>query len=454
MQIRSRLTLYFIMIVAIVMLLASVAIYFFSAGHRKEDFYGRLHNKATNTAMLLIEFEEVDLDLLKKIEADNPVSLPREIISIYDFRNQILYSTDSIQILKINDELLDEIRLKGEVKFTQDEYEILGFLFTSQYDRFVVITAGVDIFGWRKMVHLRNILLLVIAVSLLLFLVSGWIYAGKALKPISQIVSQVDEITISNLDKRLDEGNHKDELARLSGTFNKMLNRLETAFQSQKQFITNASHELKTPLTAITGQLEVVLMNDHTVDDYKKTITSVLDDIKGLNRISSRLLLLAQTSTEFPELNLSQVRIDEIIWQCRDYLMKRKNTYRINVLIDPMLDEDKKLRVDGDENLLRTMIINLMENGCKYSADHTVLVELKPNDEGIEIIFSDQGIGIHENDILQIFEPFRRGINSTGIKGHGIGLSLVDRIVNLHKGSVSVESVLNSGTTFKVKLPR
>jgi signal transduction histidine kinase len=454
MQIRSRLTLYFILIVAMVMLIASVAIYFFSIGHRRDDFYGRLHNKATNTAMLLIEFEEVDLELLKKIEADNPVSLPREIISIYDYRNQILYSTDSLSILKINRELLDRVRLNGEVRFTQDNYEILGFLFTSQFDRFVVITAGVDIFGWRKMVHLRNILLVVIAASLLVLLVSGWIYAGKALKPISQIVSQVDDITISSLNKRLDEGNQKDELARLSATFNKMLDRLETAFQSQKQFITNASHELKTPLTAITGQLEVVMMNDHSVDDYKKTITSVFDDIKGLNRISNRLLLLAQTSTEFPELNLSEVRIDEIIWQCRDYLMKRKNSYKINVLIDQTLDDEEKLKLNGDENLLRTMLINLMENGCKYSWDHTVSVTLKPHTEGLEISFTDQGIGIHEDDIRHIFEPFRRGINSTGIKGHGIGLSLVDRIVSLHKGLVSVESVFNSGTTFKVKLPR
>jgi signal transduction histidine kinase len=453
MQIRTKLTWQFIIIVAIILLLASMAIYFFSTGHRKEDFYDRLRSKASNTAMLLIEFEEVDLDLLKKIEADNPVNLPKEKIVIYDYRNQVIYSTDDNNTFQNSIDLLDEIRLKEQVRLRQDEYELLGFLFAGKYDRFVVIIGAVDIFGWRKMENLRNVLLVVVSISLILLLISGWFYAGKALSPISRVVSQVDEISVASLNRRLDEGNQKDEISRLAGTFNKMLDRLETAFKSQKQFINNASHELRTPLTAITGQLEVLLLSDRTTEEYKKVIKSVLEDMRSLNNISNRLLLLAQASSKLTDLNVTPCRTDEIIWQCRDYLIKRYGNYQIDVMLDESIDDESKLTLSGDENLLKTVVINLMENGCKYSADKKVLVTMTSEPELMVISFSDQGIGIPKEDIDHIFEPFRRGHNALGIKGHGIGLSLVERIVLLHQGRITIESELNKGTTFTLCFP-
>jgi signal transduction histidine kinase len=343
--------------------------------------------------------------------------------------------------------------LKEQVRLRQDEYELLGFLFTGKYDRFAVIIGAVDIFGWRKMENLRNILMIVISISLILLLISGWFYAGKALSPISKVVSQVDEISVASLNKRLDEGNQKDEISRLAGTFNKMLDRLETAFKSQKQFINNASHELRTPLTAITGQLEVLLMSERPAEEYKKVIKSVLEDMRSLNNISNRLLLLAQASSKLTDLNVTPCRIDEIIWQCRDYLIKRHGNYQIDVVLDESIDDESKLTLSGDENLLKTVVINMMENGCKYSADQKVLVNLTSEPESLVISFSDQGIGIPKEDIDHIFEPFRRGHNALGIKGHGIGLSLAERIVLLHQGKITIESELNKGTTFTLRFP-
>ena len=455
MQLRTRLTLQFLAIGATVLVLASIAIYFFSSGHRKEDFYSRLQNKATNTAMLLIQFDEVDLELLKRIEADNPISLPRERITIYDFRNQIIYSTDVGQVITVDEKLLDEIRLKGKVRFTSGEYEVLGFLYTGEFDRFVIIAAGVDVFGWRKIKNLRNILLGVISSSLLVLLYSGWLYAGKALKPISQIVTQVDDITITNLGTRLSEGNNKDEIARLAATFNNLLERLETAFASQKQFISNASHELRTPLTIITGQLEVVLLKKSKTADYERVIASVLEDIRKLNRTSNRLLILAQASAaQLADLNISPLRVDEIIWNTREQLIKRNGNYQIHFNLDPSIDEESKMIIPGDELLIRAMIINLLENGCKYSDDQKVMVNLAADNDNIILIFTDQGIGIHPEDLDTVFEPFRRGKNATHIKGHGIGLSLVEKIVNLHNGRIKVESETGKGTVFTVVLPR
>jgi len=453
MQIRTRLTLQFITIVAITLLLISLAIYFFSENHRKEDFFDRLFKKASNTAMLLIQFDEVDIDLLKKIEADNPVSLPRERIIIIDYKDDVIYSTDEDQVIKVTKKLLDNIRLNEQIRIRQGDYEILGFLFTHQYDRFVVMAGAVDIYGFKKMDNLRNILIVVMSISLFLLLISGWIYAGRALNPISKIISKVNEISISSLNLRLDEGNKKDEIAQLAGTFNKMLDRLETAFKSQKQFINNASHELRTPLTAITGQLEVVLMQQRSPEEYNKVINSVLEDMRSLNSISNRLLLLAQASNKLSELNIKPIRIDEAIWLCREELIKRNENYRIHVGLDESLDDEASMIITGDEQLIRTMITNLMDNGCKYSNDHKVEVKLQADPGYLLLTFADQGIGIPEDDLKHIFEPFRRGQNAYPVKGHGIGLSLVERIVILHDGSIEVHSELNKGTVFNVRLP-
>jgi signal transduction histidine kinase len=453
MQIRTRLTIQFLLIVAIIMILSSISIYLSSAGYRKEDFYSRLVNKANITARLLIEVEEVDAVLLRKIEKDNPVSLPNEKIIIYDYNNQVLYTSDEENTIIVNDKLLDEIRLDGEVRFKYKEYEVLGFLFTAKYDRFVVIAAASDIYGIKKLKNLRNILVLVSSSSLILFLIAGWFFSGRALKPISGVIKQVDKITITSISNRVNEGNDKDEIAHLAHTFNKMLGRLETAFKAQKNFIANASHELRTPMTAITGQLEVLLIKDRTEEEYRRAVDSVLEDMKDLNQLSNRLLIMAQASSEGPETDFKPVRVDEVTWQAREDLIRRFHEYNIIVTLSEDLDDERKLTVNGDELLIKTAIINLMDNGSKYSPDHKVMVHLGSENNNLFIIFTDTGIGIEQDDLVDIFKPFYRGKNVLKIKGHGIGLSLVEIIVTLHKGTIQIDSAPQTGTVVKVNFP-
>ncbi|HNP95934.1 MAG TPA: histidine kinase dimerization/phospho-acceptor domain-containing protein, partial [Cyclobacteriaceae bacterium] len=375
MNIRNKLTLLFIVIVAIIITIASISIYYSSADYRQDDFYSRLMNKAINTAKLLIEVEEVDASLLRRIERDNPLSLPKEKIIIYNYKNEILFSTDEEKELVIDNQLLDKIRLEDQVRFTQGEFEVLGFLFSDEFDRFVVVTGATDIYGLKKLQNLRLILIIVFCASIVVVTIAGFIYSGRALKPISRVVANVQDISISSLDVRLDEGNGKDEIAQLAHTFNEMLERLERAFKTQKNFIANASHELRTPLTAITGQLEVLLMKDRTTEEYKVAVQSILEDIKNLNSISNRLLLLAQASNFDNEKQLEPLRIDELMWQVREELIKHSKEYKIEISLSDSVD-DGHLSVMGDAQLMKTAISNVIENGCKYSQDHTVQVSL------------------------------------------------------------------------------
>jgi signal transduction histidine kinase len=453
MNIRTKLTLRFILITAIIFLLASVLIYILSADYRREDFYTRLLNKANNTAKLLIEVDEVDTKLLLKIEQDNPLSLPGEKIIIYNYRDTMLFSTDKEKSIKIDTALLDRIRLEDEVRVEQGDYEVLGFLFKGQYDRFVVVAAATDIYGFKRLKNLIFILFIVFVISIVIVSISGWIYAGKALQPIAKVVSRVDEISISSLNVRVDEGNGQDEIAKLAQTFNSMLSRLETSFMAQKNFISNASHELRTPLTAITGQLEVTLLNPRSPQEYRAVINSVLEDIKSLNLLSNRLLLLAQTSSEEREKKMAPLRIDELMWQAKEDIIKHNEGFVINIDLDPSLDDENKLTIRGDEQLIRTALANIIENGCKYSPDKTTDVFIQSSHFGLTILFKDKGIGIPPGEIPNIFEPFYRGTNTKNVKGHGIGLSMVKGIIKLHRGVIQLISNVNSGTTVAVNLP-
>ncbi|MCB0396402.1 MAG: HAMP domain-containing protein [Flavobacteriales bacterium] len=453
MQLRQRLTYLFVIIVALVLLVFSIAVYTLSADYRHDDFYNRLQSKASNTAKLLIEVEEIDANLLRKMEKDNPVSLPKEEILIYNYRNELVYSSNEKSQIHINTELLDKIRLEEEVQFTQEKYEVLGFLYTGQYDRFAVIAAAEDIYGLRKLANLRTVIFIAFGVSVVIVFFLGWVFAGRALRPISRVIRQVENITITSLNLRVDEGNGQDEIAKVARTFNEMLDRLEAAFKMQKNFIANASHELRTPLTAITGQLEVLLMKERDNETYRKTVESVLEDIKGLNTISNRLLLLAQASTEISRSEFKPIRLDDIIWQVRSELIKRNPGYQIDISLDSGMDNDDRLTVSGVENLIKTVVMNLIENGCKYGESGKVEVLLGENKGMMEVRVIDKGIGIEAADIDRIFEPFHRGKNVMGISGHGIGLSLVARIVALHGGEIKVYSKVGEGSTFLLMLP-
>ena len=453
MEIRKRLTYQFAAIVAVILFISSLAIYFSFSKSRKEEFYGRLESKTKLIAQMLIEIDGIDKELLRKIEKNNPLSLPNEKIVIFDYQSNIIYSTDEDSFLEIPVEFVNKVRLNDKIRYSKKPYEVLGAFYTSDFERIVVFAAARDIFGFSKLKYLQLILLIVFVTSLVIVYFAGKIFAARALKPVTDIISQVDGISIANIDQRISEGNEKDELAKLARTFNGMLERLESAFKIQKNFIANASHELRTPLTVITGQLEVVLMKARTNEEYLTTINSVLADIKNLNHLSNRLLLLAQASSETAEASFSPIRVDDTLWNARADILKRKNQYTITIIFSENITDENKLIVNGNELLLKTALSNLMDNACKYSPNSTSKIYVDADNQFVKLNFKDNGIGIPVDEQKMIFLPFYRARNSMGQKGHGIGLSLVEKIVNQHNGKINVFSQLNEGSEFTIHIP-
>ncbi len=452
-NIRSRLTIQFTYIVTFILVLFSCIIYYFSASYRESEFYSRLEKKALTTAKLLIEVKEVDYNLLKIIDRNTLNALHNEMVLIYDSRDYQIYNSLDNDSIRISKTLLDKIRLLKNIRYHEGKSEAIGLIFTLKYDQYVVIASAYDNYGRIKLQNLMWIILVGFFTSIGSTILFGRIYAKKALKPMSNVVKQVDKINISSLNMRVNEGNGTDEIAQLAITFNQMLGRLESAFEMQRSFVSNASHELRTPLTSITGQIEVSLMKSRTHKDYEAILESVLEDIKNLNALSNGLLDMAKASSDISAIALHALRIDEILWETRTELIERKKDYKISIIFSEPIEDEKELMVLGNHHLLKTSIVNLMDNACKFSSDKSAEIFLSVCGKYVVTEFTDQGMGIDPADMEKIFHPFFRSKNAKNIAGNGLGLSLTDKIIQIHNGTISIESHLNKGTKVTVSIP-
>ena len=453
MQIRTRLTLQFLLLGVAIMIVSSFAIYYSSAVFRRDDFGNRLFVKARSTANLVFDKAEIDAKKVLQIENDSPVFLQNEKIIILNFNNDTVYNSDENSDIRIRNDIVEKVRQGYDITYKQNQYEVVCTMYYTSYDRFVIITGAIDTEGARHLEKLKMILMIVCLFSFLLFFAAGWFFSGKALKPISEVVKRVEDISISSLHLRVNEGNGTDEIGKLAKTFNSMLQRLEISFSMQKNFIANASHELRTPLTAINGQLEVLLMKDRSTDDYKTALEPVLDDIRALIDLLNRLLLVARTSSDRLDNYRKNVRIDEILWQVREEITRFKKECFISISIDDSITDAELMIVRGDEYMLKVAVSNIIDNACKYSPDHTCAVLLRYITGRLEVQFSDHGIGIEEKEIQKVFDPFFRGTNTHSIPGSGIGLQLVSQIIRNHNGTIGLSSQAGKGTNVTISFP-
>jgi signal transduction histidine kinase len=454
MDIRKRLTIRFCLIVMTLFVMFSLCVYFFSSLHRKSEFYTRLKNRGTTVSQILDNVTEMDSSLLKEIDKNTKNALYGEILYIYDRHNKLIYNNVSFKNkYPISDELLNAIDIRDDRRFLLGSTESLGFIYSGETVTFKVIISANDQLGFSGLQSLKIILLVGCILSSICSFILGWIFSGSALKPITHIVSDVNKITATALNLRLYEGKRQDEIERLAITFNQMLDRIQGAFQTQKGFISNASHELRTPLTSMKGQIEVTLGRTRNTQEYTETLHALLLDIDNLNKISNNLLSLALATTDAGALKLTPVRLDEILFVARDELLQSYPAYKVTIAFRSIPEDEKQLCILGNEQLIKTAFVNLLENGCKYSDNTSVEVLFDATSSEIVLEFKNTGAGIPESEIGHLFQPFFRASNVRDQMGSGLGLTLSQKIIELHKGGIEIRSVINNETTVKVILP-
>lgn len=454
MNIKSRLTLLFTMLVGSIMALFCLSIYYFYDQYREKQFYSFLNERGQTIAQLVEASNGISKADIDKIEKENNTVLLDEEITIYDGADSVIFNSGTFEFV-LTRQMLAEARAGKEIhtKHANKEVIVIRHILQDHRKPWVVVAIANDHLGTNQLQRLREILVIGWLLSLVLVSVAGWQFSTDAIKPVSDIISQVNNISAGNLHDKVSVGREKDELALLAQTFNQMLGRLEIAFVAQKNFVSHASHELRTPLSVIMSEVELTLMKARSVEYYEDALKGILGEVKEMNELVSRLLELARTEEHAFRVTFSKIRIDEVLWQAQSSIQQKNPNYHVYISYGQIPEDEEQLLRYGDESLLRTAFMNLMDNACKYSDNHTVNVFLEIEKDVIKIFFKDVGMGIAATELPYVFDTFYRSATTMSKAGYGIGLALTKRIINMQGASIEVESKVGLGSTFILKFP-
>ncbi|MBN9293289.1 MAG: HAMP domain-containing histidine kinase [Flavobacteriia bacterium] len=431
-----------------IMLSVMISIYWSARNYYRKDFLNILELRAQAIAHIHIDYLS---DSVQK-EASNSLFHEQDYIIKYTGWNDL---KQQARLKGIDLRFLKKIYTHQTADFTKNEITYKGILYSPEnsQDRYVVIAAAENIGFKNFFANVFQKILITIGIVFLASVICSYLISRSIYRPIARITSKVKDITSENLHLRLDEKNINDEIHELSRTFNQMLNRLEASFEIQNNFISNASHELRTPLTAIIGMSDVALTKKRTPEEYVETIKIILEEAEKLDQKTKALLFLAQTGFNGKIQENKICRVDEIVFESIETIRKIDKRYKVNVDLSLIPENPALLKVNANIQLLQLALFNIITNACKYSDYREVHCFIGSSNEYVSIIIKDEGIGIPEDELKFIYDPFFRASNTKTYDGFGIGLPLTRNIIKMHHGRINVTSVENKGTTVHIALP-
>lgn len=444
MKVRRKIALIFTLLTTIALLFSFTIVYFLSGNYTQSNFYERLSEKATLTAWKYFEEDELTKQSYQKVLKRYQQTMP-------DTKEIILNSADSAlvrdSLIKIMPEYNTKILRAGvKVQFRKHDKQSVGIYYPDNQGNFFIIVTATDKIGIQKQKQLLKVLLCIFFCSIFLIFFIGQLYARRILAPIVDILRNVRKINATNLSLRLKENKGNDELTQLTHMFNQMLERLENSFALQKNFISNASHELKNPLTAIMGETEIALNKKRTSAEYIQALNNIETEADRLNQLINNLLNLAQADSDISNMTKEEIRIDNLFKEIINYFEKTNYAGRVNMNFINSSKNKKPMTLAGNHNLLRIAFTNIIDNACKFSDKQIVQIILQKKDNEIRIEIIDIGIGIPENELMNLSQPFFRASNVLSYKGYGIGLSLAYKIIKLYGGNINITSSVGKGT--------
>jgi signal transduction histidine kinase len=447
MLIRNRLTFIFTLLATAIQVTLSLLVWYFYSLYRREEFYERLEGTARVAGRVLISRRHLHDDFFKNMVRTDLLTIVDEQISIYDARKNLVFTNRELKESAFFKGIIPDVSAHASSRFKSGRLESIGLRYQDRGQVFYIFASGYDRLGLTKLGTLQQILLLANLMGFALIVLAGWYFSGRALRPISRIVDEVEQLTATHLHKRVDEGNRRDEIAQLAMTFNQMLFRLEEAFASQRSFVSHASHELRTPLTNILGTLQTSLRYDQNPSDWRGSMEVAVDELKKVIALTNGLLNLAKVTDS--AVTLTDIQVDDCLLDAVGQVQAKYPTRSFPIQF--LTDEEEKFAIKGHAALLTTALLNVLDNACKYSTE-PVAVQLQSQEQQITIIVTDKGRGMSEEDLAHLFEPLYRGKNVNGVSGYGIGLAVTQKIIALHGGSIRIESQVNQGTTVTVSL--
>ncbi|HJV19345.1 MAG TPA: HAMP domain-containing sensor histidine kinase [Sediminibacterium sp.] len=451
MNIKLRFALLFTSFVAIILLTSATAIYLLYASYRSEDYYNRVNFEANEVYRIFNEIRKPDRQVTADLVKDvHDKALYNEELFIEDSLGNILFKMPDTARNTISVSRPMVIK-KKEYEFTDEQDVQHVVLYKSETGMFVH-ASGYDRSGFSKQRTLKLILLVVFFGGLLLTAVMSFLFVQQAIKPIVRLSLQMQRTNEQNLSDRIEVKPANDEINAIARNFNAMLERLRKAFESQKSFVQHASHELRTPLAVMLSQTESALNRTCTEDEYRLILESLKEEQQHMVQLTNSLLVISQYESLEYLADWPFIRIDELLYETIAMSKRMYPGIRISFSFEHPPRNDQELMVRGNDTLLRSAFMNLIKNAFKYSVDQSVNIVLETGADHVRISIENRGPQLTMAEVEKMMIPFFRGENAANKKGFGLGLSIIDRIVSLHKGKVAYEPAGKDLNIFSVTL--
>ena len=452
MKIQNKIALLFTVLCGGIIISLNIFIYFFAANSISNSFFHRLEVRSDIVVNAALHENRSKTSIYYDIKERHLGDLPFE-------QHRLIWQDDPNKLnavrrqLPVNIEFYNSIRATGNARTIKKDTSYVALTIEKSNQKITVISSAVDVYGIEEMENLKKLLTVGFFISLIFIFTFGKLFSAQIFFPIRRIIKNVNGINADNLHQRLIIDGTKDEVDLLSKTFNNMLDRLEITFEMQNNFVSNASHEFKTPLTIISGEAQIGLSAINLPENFRHSFQVIHDETERLEHLTNSMLNLAQTGFDGKKQQWEKLRIDELIISVQETINKISPNNRVQINFDELPEEDRKLTVSGNEALLKSAFTNIILNSCKYSDNKPVQVNIRTSNTCVMVEVNDEGIGIPDREIGQIFVPFFRASNTMRYKGYGIGLPLTNNIIKMHNGTISVESKENKGTRFLTYLP-
>ena len=413
-------------------------------------------------ATLKVIILDVTDDLLEKKQI-SAVTLDEEkeykfeplFIRILDNNNheKLIQTSNFPEDIEHNDNYLKNLELNTITFEEQNNYLVSRIKIDFHKEKIVIIEiATTKEILTSTLEDILYILSFILPIVLIFSILGGNFLIYKSFLPIENILLELKQINAKDLSARLKSNKNKDEINQLVEEVNSLLKRLESSFEKISQFSSDASHELKTPLTIIRGEIEVALRKERSNEEYKSVLNSSLNEIIIIEKTINDLLFLAKNEKDFLIDNQEDIYFDEIIDESINEVKSfaKLNQIEINFILEDTIE------YKGYSNLLKIALKNVLKNAIQFSHKNSqIIVKSYKKGSFFEISVQDFGIGIEKNEQIKIFEKFYRTDKSRNKNsgGTGLGMSILKKIVDIHKGKINIHSKENIGTTITISFP-
>ncbi|MGK4566979.1 HAMP domain-containing sensor histidine kinase [Flavobacterium sp. 3HN19-14] len=444
MQIRKRITITYVTLSVLSTLLLCVVVFVLFRQNNRYYFVKRLQDRAKIVASIHYQEDPEKADYYRRLKSEGLEELIDEndfVLKVNDGKT-FEYNTE----LQLPHEFYSEVMQQKSGLIVEGSRYFYGQIFEERGQKYIVIITAKDRRGHMSSLYIVRILFFGGMFFILLAYFLGRFLAKRVINPVARITKEVKRISASNLHNRLPDSENFDEISDLTHTFNDMLDRLETSFEIQANFINNASHELKTPITTIIAEAEIMLSKTRNPEQYQEALQNIHSQASRLGSLTESLLKLTQTGYDGQKQVQDVARIDELLMDVKQDLDKLYPENKVILRLDDLPEDDDLLLISCNKPLLELALSNIISNGMKYSNNETVFVSLAADKQYISVSIADIGIGIPAEDIPHLYEPFFRGKEASRFNGYGLGLPLAMKIIRMHKGDIKVQSQPEKGT--------